>query len=53
MGSRTNIEPGTQLHPSLKGLLDHVAEQLAREYVRLMEAAARNESSARGEQEDR
>ena len=50
MGSRTRIEPSAQLHPALKGLLDHVAEQLAREYVRLMEAAARNEG--RGEQED-
>ena len=53
MASKTNIEPGAQLHPPLKGLLDHLAEQLAREYVRLMEAAARNERDAGGEQEDR
>jgi hypothetical protein len=29
-----------QLGPDLRALLDHVAEELATEYIRLMEAAA-------------
>ncbi len=29
--------------PAMAGLLDHLAEELAREYVRLMEEAAKNE----------
>ena len=45
------VEPGVQLQPALTRLLDHVAEQLACEYVELMEVAARNEG--RGQQEDR
>lgn len=32
--------------PALAALLDHVAEELAREYVRLMDAAAREEGDA-------
>lgn len=51
VGSSTSIEPGAKLQPALTGLLDHVAEQLAREYVRLMETAARNAGKGdRGEQ---
>ena len=44
--SRPRTEPGVQLEPALTGLLDHVAEELAREYVRLMEVAARDAGSA-------
>ena len=36
---RTTRTTGT-VDPSLKDLLDHVAEELAREYVSLMKAAA-------------
>lgn len=32
---------GAQFEPAVKALLDHVAVELAAEYVRLMEAAAR------------
>ena len=53
MAGRANTELGAQLDPPLKGLLDHLAEQLAREYVALMEAAASTEGDARGEKEDR
>jgi hypothetical protein len=30
----------TATNPALRSLLDHIAEELAREYVRLMERAA-------------
>jgi hypothetical protein len=32
-----------QTDPALAALLDHLAEELAREYVRLMEMAGKNE----------
>lgn len=35
-----------QLDPALRALLDHVAAELAREYIRLMEAAASSEAAA-------
>jgi hypothetical protein len=33
------------LNPKVRDLLDHIAAELAHEYVRLMEAAARDESA--------
>jgi hypothetical protein len=33
------------LNPKLRDLLDHIAVELAHEYIRLMEAAARDESA--------
>lgn len=33
-------QSGQQLEPGIKELLDHIAVELASEYVRLMEAAA-------------
>ncbi len=33
-------------NPALAQLLDHIAEELAREYVRLMEAAAKEDATS-------
>ena len=33
-------------NPALAKLLDHIAEELAREYVRLMEAAAKEDATS-------
>jgi hypothetical protein len=35
-----------EIEPSVRSLLDHIAVELAEEYVRLMEAAAASENSA-------
>jgi hypothetical protein len=37
--------PGNELDPALRALLDHVAVELAEEYVRLMEEAAAADAS--------
>jgi len=37
---------GAPLDPNIRGLLDHIAAELADEYVRLMEAAAEAEIAA-------
>lgn len=39
--------PEAQVDESLRALLDHIAGELAQEYVRLMEAAAEEETSGR------
>jgi hypothetical protein len=36
----TQHQSGAQFEPAIKALLDHIAAELAAEYVRLMEAAA-------------
>jgi hypothetical protein len=36
------------LDPNVRGLLDHIATELAEEYIRLMEAAAEQEAGATG-----
>jgi hypothetical protein len=41
--SQLHERPGTQFAPEVKALLDHIAIELAAEYVRLMEAAARSD----------
>ena len=38
--SHTQRQSGVQFAPEIKALLDHIAVELAAEYVRLMEAAA-------------
>ncbi len=38
--SQLHRQGGTQFAPAIKALLDHIAVELAAEYVRLMEAAA-------------
>ena len=38
--SHTQHESGAQFEPAVKALLDHIAAELAAEYVRLMETAA-------------
>jgi hypothetical protein len=35
-----------QVDPDLRPLLDHIAAELAQEYIRLMEAAANSETAA-------
>lgn len=35
-----NLRSGAHIHPDVRGLLDHLAVELAEEYVRLMEAVA-------------
>jgi hypothetical protein len=35
-----------RVDPALRPLLDHIAAELAREYIRLMEAAANEEAGA-------
>jgi hypothetical protein len=35
-----------RIHPDLRPLLDHIAAELAQEYIRLMEAAADAETAA-------
>jgi hypothetical protein len=40
------IEGAERVDPDLRPLLDHIAAQLAQEYIRLMEAAANSESPA-------
>lgn len=36
--------PESAVDPGLRGLLDHIATELAEEYIRLMEAAAEAEA---------
>lgn len=52
--SKTGVELGksherptlsASIAPALTALLDHIAEDLAREYVRLMEVAARKDGA--------
>jgi len=50
------LGPPSPIDPAVAALLDHIAEDLAREYVRLMERAAHledgvNRPPARGRQE--
>lgn len=45
--SSVNAEPGSGMDPALVELLDHLAEELAREYVRLMEEVAADERDDR------
>ena len=40
------IAGGERVDPDLRPLLDHIATELAREYIRLMEAAADAEAAA-------
>lgn len=44
--------PGRKGDPALRELLDHVARQLAEEYVRLMKEAARVEGASREDAEE-
>ena len=53
MDSEPKTDAGSQLDPVLRRLLDHIVDELARAYVRRMEAAARNEGDGGEEQEDR
>lgn len=43
---RSGASSRKTLDPALRALLDHVAAELAREYIRLMEAAASSEAAA-------
>ncbi len=38
--SHSQVQSGAQFEPGIKELLDHIAVELAAEYVRLMEADA-------------
>lgn len=40
----TKARRSQELEPALRALLDHIAVELAHEYVRLMEAAAKKEN---------
>ena len=42
--SRRTTTPAASVNPKLKDLLDHVAEELAQEYVALIKAAAEREN---------
>lgn len=42
-GRRVNAAPPD---PTIRGLLDHIAAELAEEYIRLMEAAAEPETAS-------
>jgi hypothetical protein len=42
----SEVSDGQGLDPNLRALLDHIAVELAEEYVRLMEAAANAETAA-------
>lgn len=44
--SRERADRAPLIDPGLRELLDHIAVELAEEYVRLMEAAAKAEESA-------
>jgi hypothetical protein len=44
-GSMTNMA----LDPGIRNLLDHIAVELAEEYIRLMDAAAHSESVTRSD----
>jgi hypothetical protein len=46
------VAGAVQVDPDLRPLLDHVAAQLAHEYIRLMQAAANAETSASGSAAD-
>jgi len=46
LAAREQEVAGTErIDPGLRPLLDHIAAELAQEYIRLMEAAARTETA--------
>lgn len=40
------VDGAERIDPDLRPLLDHIAAELAQEYIRLMEAAANEEAAA-------
>jgi hypothetical protein len=42
------VDGAEQVDPALRPLLDHIAAELAQEYIRLMEAAANAEAATVG-----
>jgi len=40
------VADAERIEPALRPLLDHIAAELAQEYIRLMQAAAREEPAA-------
>lgn len=44
-------QPSSGIESGLRALLDHIAVELAHEYVRLMEEAAKEETQAPGDEE--
>ena len=51
--TRTAQSCGTEFTPEFQELLDHIAAELAEEYVRLMEAAAEAEVDGQQAEEER
>ena len=45
VAGKLEVDSEERVYPDLRPLLDHIASELAREYIRLMEAAAQAETA--------